>query len=100
VSPSTFTAYLQVIALGLKGMQIEERAQEVMAYVADLGRDFNRFATDFETVGTHLGHARKKYVEAEKRLTKFGDRLEQALEDADETIELVEPPLELEADAA
>jgi DNA recombination protein RmuC len=104
VSPSTFTAYLQVIALGLKGMQIEERAQEVMAYVADLGQDFNRFVGDFETIGTHLGHAQKKYTEADNRLTKFADRLDQALEEADETIELVEAPLELElgleADAA
>ena len=100
VSPSTFTAYLQVIALGMKGMQIEERAQEVMAYVADLGQDFNRFVADFETIGTHLGHAQKKYTEADNRLTKFSDRLDRALEEADETIELAEAPLELEADAA
>ncbi|HEX2287239.1 MAG TPA: DNA recombination protein RmuC, partial [Gaiellaceae bacterium] len=34
VSPTTFTSQLQVISLGLKGMQIEQRAHEVMAYVA------------------------------------------------------------------
>ena len=44
VSPTTFTAYLQVIALGLRGMQIEQHAHEVMAYVAELQRDFDRFA--------------------------------------------------------
>ena len=90
VSPSTFTAYLQVIALGLRGMQIEQRAEEVMAYVAELGNDFGRFVGDFETIGTHLGHAQKKYVEAEKRLNKFGDRLDRAIEEADEPIELDE----------
>jgi len=89
VSPSTFTAYLQVIALGLRGMQIEQRAEEVMAYVAELGNDFDRFVGDFETIGTHLGHAQKKYVEAEKRLGKFGDRLDHAIEEADaEELEL------------
>ena len=31
VSATTFTAYLQVIAFGLKGLQIERSAQEVMA---------------------------------------------------------------------
>ena len=31
VSPTTLTAYLQVIVLGLKGLQIEQHAQEVMA---------------------------------------------------------------------
>jgi DNA recombination protein RmuC len=73
VSPTTFTAYLQVIALGLRGMQIEEHAHEVMAYVAELQRDFDRFADDFEKIGTHLGHAQSKYHEAGKRLDKFGD---------------------------
>src|SRR5437870_2719049 len=62
VSPSTFTAYLQVIVLGLRGMQIEQHAREVMAYVAELGKDFDRFVEDFDLVGTHIGHAQKKYV--------------------------------------
>src|SRR5580765_373956 len=57
VSPTTFTAYLQVIALGLRGLQVEQHAHEVMAYVADLQRDFNRFADDFDKVGTHVQHA-------------------------------------------
>src|SRR3712207_8872265 len=35
VSPTRLTAYLQVIALGLRGMQIEECAREVMEYVAE-----------------------------------------------------------------
>src|SRR5438876_99747 len=84
VSPTTFTAYLQVIALGLRGMQIEEHAHEVMAYVADLRRDFDRFADDFDKVGTHLGHAQSKYHEAGKRLDKFGTKLERAVEEQDE----------------
>jgi DNA recombination protein RmuC len=102
VSPTTFTAYLQVIALGLRGMQIEQRAEEVMAYVAELGHDFDRFAADFDTVGTHLGHAQKKYAEAGKRLDKFADRLDRALEEADDAdVELEadddEPPYAIEA---
>src|SRR6478736_544415 len=36
VSPTTLTAYLQVIVLGLKGLQIEQHAQEVMAYCTRL----------------------------------------------------------------
>jgi DNA recombination protein RmuC len=88
VSPSTFVAYLQVIALGLRGMQIEQHAHEVMAYVADLGKDFDRFVDDFETIGTHLGHAQKKYAEADKRLDKFAAKLEQANDEVDETLEL------------
>ena len=84
VSPTTFTAYLQVIALGLRGMQIEQHAHEVMAYVADLQRDFQRFADDFDKVGTHLGHAQSKYHEAGKRLDRLETKLEQAAEERPE----------------
>ena len=41
-----------MLVLGFKGMQIEEHAREVMAYVAQLGRDFTRFREDFELVGS------------------------------------------------
>jgi DNA recombination protein RmuC len=81
VSPTTFTAYLQVIALGLRGMQIEQHAHEVMAYVADLQRDFGRFTDDFDKIGTHIGHAQSKYHEAGKRLDRFETKLERAVEE-------------------
>jgi DNA recombination protein RmuC len=79
-SPTTFTAYLQVIAFGLKGMEFEQNAHEVMAYLADLRTDFLRFREDFELVGTHLGRAQTKYVDSEKRLARFDGKLERASE--------------------
>jgi DNA recombination protein RmuC len=78
VSPTTFTAYLQVIVLGLKGLQIEQHAHEVMAYCAQLQKDFGRFRDDFDLVGKHLGNARNKFDDAEKRLSRFETKLEQA----------------------
>ena len=88
VSPTTFTAQLQVIALGLKGLQIEQHAHEVMAYVAQLGKDFARFRDDFDVVGKHIGHAQTKYGEAERRLDKFESKLDRATEH--ESVEAVE----------
>ena len=80
VSPTTFTSQLQVIVLGLKGMQIEQRAHEVMAYVAQLQGDFDRFRDDFQVVGKHIGNAQSKFAEAEKRLDRFDTKLERANE--------------------
>jgi DNA recombination protein RmuC len=80
VSPTTLTAYLQVIVLGLKGLQIEQHAHEVMAYCSQLQKDFGRFKEDFELVGTHLGRAQNKFGDAEKRLGRFETKLEQAAE--------------------
>jgi DNA recombination protein RmuC len=97
VSPTTFTSQLQVIALGLKGLQIEQHAHEVMAYCAQLGKDFDRFRTDFEVVGKHLTNAQSKYAEAEKRLDRFGNKLERATEH--EPVEAAEP-VQVELSAA
>jgi len=90
VSPTTLHAYLLVITLGLKGLQIEQHAQEVMAYCGQLGQDFERFRTDFEVVGKHLQNAQSKYGEADRRLERFGTRLERAAD----WQEAVEPPAE------
>jgi DNA recombination protein RmuC len=99
VSPSTLHAYLLVLVLGFKGMQIEEHAREVMAYVAQLGRDFERFRDDFDVVGKHLGNAQSRYADAEKRLDKFGLRLERAAESeaAELPADAQELPLALDA---
>lgn len=76
VSPNSFYAYLQAIVLGLRGMRVEERAQEIIDSLARLKGDLARFRGDFETVGTHLKNASNRYDEAEKRLSKFEDRLD------------------------
>jgi DNA recombination protein RmuC len=102
VSPTTFTSQLQVIVLGLKGMQIEQRAHEVMAYVAQLEQDFGRFRDDFDLVGKHLGHAQSKYAEAERRLDRFETKLERAADSEFAEIEQAQTLHELPrtADAA
>ncbi|HEY2542963.1 MAG TPA: DNA recombination protein RmuC [Gaiellaceae bacterium] len=97
VSATTFTAYLQMIVLGLKGMQIEQRAEEVMKYCAALQKDFGKFREDFDLVGTHLSRAQTKYVDAEKRLDRFETKLDQA---ADEQAELEVEPAVRALDAA
>jgi DNA recombination protein RmuC len=100
VSPTTFTSQLQVIALGLKGMQIEQRAHEVMAYVAQLQGDFGRFRDDFQVVGKHIGNAQSRFAEAEKRLDRFDAKLERAAESEAEVQPAVAQELPRALDAA
>jgi DNA recombination protein RmuC len=76
VSPNSFYAYLQTILLGLKGLHIEEQTQEILRNLARLSGDFDRFKADFDIVGKHLTNVKTRYDEADKRLTKFGDRLQ------------------------
>jgi DNA recombination protein RmuC len=88
VSPTTFHAYLQVIAMGLKGLQVEQHAKDVMAYCSGLGKDFNRFREKFDTLGKHLGNAQANYGEADRRLAG----LERDLERATDWESAIEPP--------
>ncbi len=76
VSPNSFFAYLQVIVLGLKGLQIEKSASELFRGLKQLQGDLERFKCDFQVLGTHLTNARTKYEDSEKRLDRFGDKLE------------------------
>jgi len=75
VSPNSFFAYLQVIVLGLKGLQIEKSAQFIFQSLSRLQNDLRVFKDSFNVVGTHLNNARTKYDEAEKRLSKFTDKI-------------------------
>ena len=76
VSPNSFYAYLQTILLGLKGMHVEKQAQEILKSLARLSGDFDKFRADFELVGKHLTNTKAKYDDADKRLEKFGVRLQ------------------------
>jgi DNA recombination protein RmuC len=76
VSPNSFYAYLEVIVLGLKGMQIEKSALEIFRGLARLKGDLSRFRNEFQVLGSHLGNARAKFEDAEKRLEKIDDKLE------------------------
>ena len=76
VSPNSFYAYLSTIVTGLKGMQVEARAREILAELGRLQSEFDRFAEAFRLVGRHLQSASGKYDEAEKLASKVGARLQ------------------------
>jgi len=89
VSPNSFFAYLQVIVRGLKGMQIEEKALEIMQHLNRLQVDEDRFRKEFDTLGTHLRNAQNKYDEADKRLNRFEIKLS-SISDGDDSPNLIE----------
>jgi DNA recombination protein RmuC len=77
VSPNSFYAYLQTILLGLRGMQVEERAQEILNTLARLRGDFERVQESFRVLGKHLTNAQGSYSEGERALAKFDAKLGQ-----------------------
>jgi DNA recombination protein RmuC len=76
VSPNSFYAYLQTIAIGFKGMQMQDGIRVVLDNIARLKGDFGKFGDDFALLGKHLGNAGNAFASADKKLQKFGDKLE------------------------
>jgi DNA recombination protein RmuC len=75
VSPNSFYALLQVIVLGLNGLQVEKRANEILDYLGRLRVDFDSFERDFNTLGSHLHNAQGKYDDAVRKLVRLDSRL-------------------------
>ncbi len=90
VSPNSFYAYLQSIVLGLRGLQIEKNAQQIIVYLTHLQADFQKFKDDFRVVGSHITNARNKFEESELKLERFCDRLETAAQE--KQLEPLAPP--------
>jgi len=92
VSPNSFYAYLQAIVLGLKGLRIESRAQEVMGQLARLAGDLGRLREDFRLVGKHLTNAAQAYQSADRRLGRFEGKLAAIGGDDDSEREIEQQP--------
>lgn len=76
VSPNSFYVYLQTILLGLRGMQIESSAREMMQNLSRLKGDLERFNGDYMLVGKHLTNASRAFDDSRKRLEKFDTKFE------------------------
>jgi DNA recombination protein RmuC len=75
VSPNTLYAYLQAIAIGLKGLRVEKFAGEILLNLTRLKGDLESFHKDFQVVGKHINDASTRFNTAEKRLNRFEDKL-------------------------
>jgi DNA anti-recombination protein RmuC len=91
VSPNTLYAHLQVILMGLQGMQIEENAKRMQKNLAGLQTQFEKFADPFGKIGTHLKNAAQSYAEAEKRLEKAETTIGSMLGSSAEQLEVEFP---------
>ena len=75
VSPNTLYAYMQVICLGLKGMKVEENAKQILESLSTLDVEIVKFKEDFDILGRHICSAQAKYVDSQKHLDRFQDKL-------------------------
>jgi DNA recombination protein RmuC len=76
VSPNSFYAYLQTIMVGLKGMQVSQRAETIVREIESLRIELEKFGKAYETVGQHIRNATSKLEEGSRLLNKVELRVE------------------------
>ena len=79
VSPNTLYAHLCVIAMGLRGMQMEENAKRFLESLSGMEKQMEKFADKFGTLGTHLKNAQQSYSESDKLFERAQNTLETML---------------------
>src|ERR1700691_2272252 len=77
VSPNTFYACLSAFAISLEGQKIEERTRLILAGMAGLKKQFETFTDVYEKLGNHLRHAPQSYEDADSKLNRARNSLEQ-----------------------
>ena len=79
VSPNTLYAHLHVIALGLRGMQMEENTKQLVESLLGMEKQLEKFADKFGTLGTHLRNAQQSYSDSDKLFEKAQSTLKNML---------------------
>ncbi len=70
VSPTSFLAYLQTVMQGLRAMQIEETAKDIIKRVEELGRHLKGYEDYHNKLGNALGTVVNHYNSSGKELKK------------------------------
>jgi DNA recombination protein RmuC len=70
VSPTSFLAYLQTVLQGLKALQIEETAKDIIKRVEELGTHLKKYEEYHSKLGVTLGTVVNHYNNSGKELRK------------------------------
>jgi DNA recombination protein RmuC len=82
VSPSTLFSHLKIIFLGLRGMQIEENAKKLLSSLTGLKKQIDNFGEVYEKLGTHLRNAQQNYSDADRKLERARNSLDELAQGA------------------
>ncbi len=99
VSPNAFCAFLGAVAMSLQGQKLEENARHLLASLAGLKQQMDTFAGIHEKLGTHLRYVQQNYEEADSKLNRVRNSLEQMSQGAlTETLPKTLEPVPTEQD--
>lgn len=68
VSPTSFLAYLQTVLQGLRALQIEESAKQILTQVTSLKKHIDKFEIAFSRIGKNLGQTVSAFNETKHEI--------------------------------
>jgi len=89
-SPNTIFLALRAIEHWYKDVQVSQQTAQILKRLARVQQDGIKLADNFRKLGSHLKNAVSSYDNSEKRLSLFGDRVEQLLDSPESKKELSE----------
>ncbi|MFH1798471.1 MAG: DNA recombination protein RmuC [Candidatus Omnitrophota bacterium] len=79
VSPNTFYAFLNVIMLGVRNIEIVREAKKLQEMLTRIERDFDFFYSNFEVIGKAINKAANSYDKGNIQIQRFRRNLESVL---------------------
>ena len=71
VSPTSFLAYLQTVLQGLKAMQIEEQAKDIVKRVGDLMTHLKKYSEKYDKLGKSISTVVTQYTDGGREFKKI-----------------------------
>ncbi len=75
VSPTTFYAYLRAILMSFEGQKIEQRAQQILASIRAIHKDYTKVEDNLGILGRHLQNAYNQMSNVSSGFNQLGQKL-------------------------
>ena len=79
VSPNTFYAFLQVVILGIRNIEIVKEAKKLQESLIKVEKDFTSFYKKFEVIGKSIENASTAYEIGDGHIKRFKKNLDSTL---------------------
>lgn len=80
VGPNTFYVFLQVIAIGIRNLEIIKSAKKLQEYLSSLQKNFENFYLKYEEIGKSLNRAVEAYKLGDQYIERYKNQLDTTLQ--------------------
>ena len=79
VSPNTFYAFLQIVMMGIRNLDIIKSAKKLQEALIKIERNFTRFYAKYEEIGSSLDKAQSAFKVGDTHIKRFKDNVDSTL---------------------